>query len=536
MKNIEEVVAGLNALLERSVLSNFYERRARLKKGHRRAGGLLQVTRGSQAPLTGYSFHWGGRSELQFNIGFEDGGFFRYGVAFSLEPNRDLPDPVSVLTPKIRRFNDAVPAFPVLRGLQMWWFENGHRSAIEVVQPIPGQRIKPEMFFFIGERVDVLARGVTPAVLERAAAVMASLLPLYEQIEGDGEPPSAYKVARLCWNTDYWQQPTGRAGKVGNDKAFEAENGFGHEEWLFDQSRLVAGWKYGFIQALNHSHRKYAGQPLNFLLYTIDNKSKNRYWVAAIQRAQVLTSEEADSARNKFRKNGWIKEMQKQVEAQGLDGDSLSVAKSIELVNLKYRPESLTLFDPPVPFPAEVLPSAYYGTLQNVPPSQLGLTQGESGTALVEERNINVLKTTRNGYVLDKEIDLVHKRWQKALGVSLRETLPGANISVEASIFGHPVDVVVEQGGRRIFIELKTGSVVRHVIREALAQLMEYSYWPPSEARADALLIVGAGIATARDLEYLSFLRDRFLIPVHYRQYRDGHIHGISELVESLAE
>jgi hypothetical protein len=228
--------------------------------------------------------------------------------------------------------------------------------------------------------------------------------------------------------------------------------------------------------------------------------------------------------------------MQKQVEAQGLNGDSLSLANAIELVNIKYKPENLTLFDPPIPFPAGDLPSAYYGTLQNAPTSQLGVTQGALGIGPVVERNINVLKTTRNGYVLGKEIDLVHKRWQKELKASLGKILPRATIKVEVTMFGHPVDVVMEQGGKRVFVELKTKSVVRQVIREALAQLIEYSYWPPLERRADALLIVSAGMATASDLEYLSLLRDHFEIPVHYRQYKDGCIDGIAELMESVVE
>jgi hypothetical protein len=534
MKDIGDVVVRMNKVLESTPLAEFYERRYRLNGGRGRKGGLFQVTHGEGKPLSGYSFHWGGRSELQFNIGFEEGGFFRYGVAFSLEPDRNLPDPVSVLHPKILKFNAAVPGFPVLRGLHMWSYQDRQRSSDSDVGPIPSQLIRPGTFVFVGERVDVVANGVTPAVMNRAASVLASLLPLYEQVEGNTEPSAPYKVARLCWNTDYWQRPTGRSGKVGNDKAFEAEHGFGHEEWLFDHSRLIDDWKYGFIQALNHSHAKYAGQQLNLLLYTIDSKTKNRYWVGAIHGAKALTPAEAAVSRNKFQKSGWIKEMQKQVEAQGLDGSSLSVAKAVELVNLRYKPESLTLFQPPIPFPADELPSAYYGTLQNVPPSQLGVTEGASGAAQLAERNIKVLKTTRSGYLLDKEIDLVHKRWQKELGISLRQELPRATIHVEVTMFGHQIDLVVDQGGKRVFIELKTKSIVRQVIRDALAQLMEYSYWPPSERRADVLLIVGAGAATAVDLEYLALLRERFNIPVHYRQYRNGSIEGIVELVESV--
>src|SRR5689334_20507461 len=51
----------------------------------------------------GYAYHDGGRKELQFNIGFEDDQF-RFGVAFSFEPSRTLPD-VTELAPKVDLFN-----------------------------------------------------------------------------------------------------------------------------------------------------------------------------------------------------------------------------------------------------------------------------------------------------------------------------------------------------------------------------------------------------------------------------------------------
>lgn len=52
-----------------------------------------------------YAYHFGGRKELQFNIGYDPTTDFRFGIAFSLETSQSLPD-VSLLYPKIERFND----------------------------------------------------------------------------------------------------------------------------------------------------------------------------------------------------------------------------------------------------------------------------------------------------------------------------------------------------------------------------------------------------------------------------------------------
>lgn len=536
MKDLNLIVPLLNKALETTALSDFYALRNRINGGIIWKSGVLDYVRADR-DLDGYAFHKGGRSELQFNVGFEDGGYFRYGVAFSLEANRNLVDPVSVLLPKILAFNAAVGDFPVLRTLHMWRYEAGERTRDAEVAPVPQSAIRPNVFIFIGERVPVGAEGVTPAIIARAAQVMASLLPLYERVETTAAlpaPSNAFKVARLCWNTNDWQSPTGRIGKVGNKKAFEGEYGFGHEEWVLDHSRLLDGWKYGFIQALNHSFQKYAGTTIDLLLYTIDNKSKRRYWVASIAQAQVLTEQEAKQANRTFEKNGWLDEMREQVRMQGLDDDTLTVETPQELLNFRYRPESLTRFDPMVEFPAKDLPAAYYGTFLGLPGSQAAIVQGAISVDALKERNIDALTSTRTTKADERVVDLTHKRWQRELRASLKETLPHAEIYVETRVDGHWVDIVIKVGGKTIFVELKTCTVVRQAIREALSQLLEYAYRPPAAPRCDVLLIVCAGISDPADEQYMQSLRDRFHIPVHYLPYRDRSILGIKAFVDSV--
>jgi hypothetical protein len=57
-----------------------------------------------QTTFAYYAFHSGGRSELQYNIGFEGEEWFRFGFAFSLEPSRTLPEPL-VLRRKVEKLN-----------------------------------------------------------------------------------------------------------------------------------------------------------------------------------------------------------------------------------------------------------------------------------------------------------------------------------------------------------------------------------------------------------------------------------------------
>ena len=54
----------------------------------------------------GYAYHYGGRTELQFNVGFDRPGTLRHGVAFSFEPSQSLPNPEEALLTSVRRFNE----------------------------------------------------------------------------------------------------------------------------------------------------------------------------------------------------------------------------------------------------------------------------------------------------------------------------------------------------------------------------------------------------------------------------------------------
>lgn len=540
MERLSDIVASLDAALSTTALADFYDKRKALKGGHRWRGPLLLIQKGADVPLAGYAYHKGGREELQFNVGFEDNGaYFRYGVAFSLEPGRGLPDPVAVLAPKIARFNRIVTRFPELASLKLW-FHYEARSPSHPFGPIPDEWVRRGAFVFVGERVPVPRGGISPAMIRRAAEVLVMLLPLYLLLEGGTvgaarAPVSDYRVARLCWNTDFWQRPTGRKGKSRNRKAFEAQHGYGHEEWLFDRSMLLDGWKYGFVQALNHSHDTYVGRRLALLLYTLDTDSKRRFWVGTIDALEVLTVAQARQATREFTRRGWLKAMRRQVAELGLDPGSLSVTKATELLNVRFRPEALQVFDPPAPFPAGTVRSTYYGTLQDVPTAQAEILGSEEEAEALIERNLRVLKTTRHVYENDTEVDLVQTQWQQLLRKTLREDLPGVQAVVETKVDGHRLDAVLVQGTRRIFVELKTRGTVRQVIREALSQLLEYAYWPAAQ-RCQSLLIVGAAEAGTNERAYLTMLRERFGLPVHYLQYKEGRIAGIADWFRALPE
>lgn len=119
-----------------------------------------------------WGWHYGGRKELQFNIGIE-GNLLRYGVAFSLECSQALPN-IDILIPKIRLFNEFLAEYgDIFSDLRMWHYE-GDRSKDYMPSIIPQDLIKEGVFVFLGGRqeLDNLDYSLVLETLDR-------LLPLY---------------------------------------------------------------------------------------------------------------------------------------------------------------------------------------------------------------------------------------------------------------------------------------------------------------------------------------------------------------------
>jgi hypothetical protein len=95
---------------------------------------------------------------------------------------------------------------------------------------------------------------------------------------------------------------------------------------------------------------------------------------------------------------------------------------------------------------------------------------------------------------------------------------PESVATEQATGIGTRVDVVVRLGDRYWFYEIKTALSARACIREALAQLLEYSYWPGAQ-EAERLIIVGEPSLDVEASAFLHRLRKQFAVPVYYQQF-----------------
>lgn len=120
----------------------------------------------------------------------------------------------------------------------------------------------------------------------------------------------------------------------------------------------------------------------------------------------------------------------------------------------------------------------------------------------------------------EKQIDvnLRHNVIQEALIRRLVSQFGQGNIASEISSgISNKVDVVLKNDNEYWFYEVKTGGSARACIREALGQLLEYSFWPGAQAAAK-LIVVGEPPLDENAVSYIDTLGDLFSLPITYEQ------------------
>lgn len=148
MPTISEIAHKIDELSSGYRIGDLQAIRKKIKNMARQAGSTIfcdDTIKDSE----GWAFHYGGRKELQFNIGEEAEGL-RYGIAFSLEPSQTLPD-IELLFPKITRFNQFFRENrSFFKNYRMWHWQNG-RSNIYSVKEIGANLLTSDTFIFIGK-------------------------------------------------------------------------------------------------------------------------------------------------------------------------------------------------------------------------------------------------------------------------------------------------------------------------------------------------------------------------------------------------
>ena len=108
----------------------------------------------SKTVFEDYAFNYGGREEIQFNLGKTSAidsphkEALRFGLAFSLQPSQAFPDPTQKLKPYIERFNALLDSKPKLFSDYKFSSDDGEW---ECVRKIEAEEITLGNFIFFGK-------------------------------------------------------------------------------------------------------------------------------------------------------------------------------------------------------------------------------------------------------------------------------------------------------------------------------------------------------------------------------------------------
>ncbi len=147
-------------------------------------------------------------------------------------------------------------------------------------------------------------------------------------------------IARLSFNTNGWQSPSGLTGKSVN-KIHENIYGFGFEEWLFNKNFVDKdGYHFGYIEGI-HKNFQDGDNTYPLKLYTVDGRTKRRYLVAIIKEWHSLSSIESSNliSNNLELINSMKADIQAIGNANALNkfNQHLYNNNSYQLFNLKFK-------------------------------------------------------------------------------------------------------------------------------------------------------------------------------------------------------
>lgn len=335
------------------------------------------------------------------------------------------------------------------------------------------------------------------------------------------------KYCRICWNTDRWRSPSGKASLVERGDSYVARHHFGHEEWLFNFGWLLKGYnsrdpnsyRYAFLQPIGKYLAKYQGETFSVLLYTV-NPDKKDLVVACIHNLYVPDNQELEWALTQTIKNGWLRAMKQELTSLGIDNSPFNNPGPSSVINVRFRPQDVEFFDPrPVVTGRHKITRThryhpldwddeFRSFLGKPKPIKPPLTPADDDNPMRSEAQR--IRSATDGVTYDPR----HTQLQNGLYRALCAEYGSAAVRYEDGF----VDLVLELDDHITFVEIKMELTVKRCLRLALGQLLEYAHYP-DVASADRLLVVGDVFPTSDDLSYLKYLRNRYKLPVYYSRW-----------------
>lgn len=142
---------------------------------------------------------------------------------------------------------------------------------------------------------------------------------------------------RLTSNTNKWEFPYGPFGKCTNANLFEAQFGFGFEEWLMNKRNREGEFQYGYIQAFTaECHRGLFFK--NVMLYTrieINGVCTN-YRVGVVKELYALQNHDLNGFLNPERVGAMRNDLNN-VQLDAYEFDRQLGLDQLNIINVRFR-------------------------------------------------------------------------------------------------------------------------------------------------------------------------------------------------------
>lgn len=341
------------------------------------------------------------------------------------------------------------------------------------------------------------------------------------------ETPIEKRAARLAWNDHGWVKPSGPYSKSDHPETHEAKYGYGHEEWLFDTSKLIHGFHYGFLEPIRKEQDAFSNKVFDVWLYSINRETKKRFWIGEITNLMVIDKVEADRIKQIYIDRGWLDEMEEQIKVSGASEKGFSNWQGVDLFNVKFQPNDIFFNDPYFELPDEhpIYEQSRYAFVHYKDEYGVGAEKEDTFdyTASTDNDDEDDQYLKKQAYLREpKAIEIVylHRAISKSLTKVLRLTHGRENVVREhnAGYGANKIDIVVKTKSQLTFYEIKTYTSLKTSVREAFGQLMEYCYYP-NKQKARELIVVTQIPADKQTKTYFQHLRDKFNLPIYYQSY-----------------
>lgn len=484
-----------------------------------------------QTIFPSYAYHNGGRDELQFNFGeeFLNGkAITRVALCFSLEPSRSLIDPVDILKPFRKRFDELFNNSPALfKGLKLRLHKLDGPTKFFTAQTIPDDWFVFGNFIALGKWISKPLEELNESDLREILSIFDKLLPIYQYcVLNQGHPKNnERRISKICWNEENWVKPSGLKGKSDDPNSYESVKGYGHEEWLFDFEKLIDGYHYGLLQPAQHGRNNFLNKIFDVKLYSRNGEFNEIFWVGLVKDLEVISTEEAARIHKIYKEKGWLDEMTFQLKKVNGDYTHFLSLEPHECFNVRFKPENSVLFDPykTVSNFREKIGTYHYVFVNDKPEEKIEekIVEAEKrrkfsfkpGMSAKSEKDRKFKRT-----ITSYQIKPIHDKLQNILYDILVTKFGKENVGSETDTGNQSrIDLCVKLNDKITLYEVKSYPSVLTTIRVALGQLTEYAYYPDPIENLEEIIIVSHLPIDETDQDYLKVLRNKTGLNIYYQ-------------------